>query len=284
MEKKIKLPVYETLGLIMANHTIKSKRPNENSNIVFNEDLILFQYLLNKNLKQRFGDKAKEFNFLVELTFETKEEKDGSTQNYPYSDFIKTSFLLPKNTNGLPPLYYVRKFYEYNAKKKLSKLASGDLEKFIMEQINERIASTYQKPENREKARYAYWCDNAILDEEYYNETGRHRYKDSFVNHAREIYGRDVNYVCRPIAEALNEDINDVFRDVMVPTLAQFEELEYLYSNTLLIKSMITYEKWRKLGENIRLPEDVRNKYSQMFNSKISAVENYLENNSEKNK
>ena len=80
MENKIKLPVYATLGLIMANHTIKSK---ENSNIVFNEDLVYFQCLLNKNLMLAFYEKMKGKTFLVESTFKHgKEEKIKNQQEW----------------------------------------------------------------------------------------------------------------------------------------------------------------------------------------------------------
>jgi len=273
MENKIKLPVYETLGLIMAFHTLKSK---ENSNIIFNEDLVLFQCLLNKNLSIKFGDKMQDTTFLVETTFENSKEKEEGAKNLSYGELIKASLLLKNNNNGLPPLDYVRKFYDYNAKMKLARAKNGQLTEDILGQVNAKIALyDYLHPEDYEKARFMYWCGDAKLDEEYFRATGERRYEDKFINHTSEAYKTGANSVCNKIANALGQDINKVY-DVVKSTLEEFESLDYLSQNTKFIKSMMECEKIRQRGLDVGLSEEEREKYSAMFNNGIKRIDEYL--------
>ena len=277
MENKIKLPVYATLGLIMANHTIKSK---ENSNIVFNEDLVYFQCLLNKNLMLKFGSKMQNKTFLAESTFKAGEkEKTKNKNEYAFSKFIKSAYLLQNASNGLPPIDYVRKCYEYNARKKLSRVKNGELTEEILGQVDSRIALyQYSSPEDYQKARYMYWCGDAILDEQYYKTTGHRRYLDTFENHAKDAYQDGANAVCRVIAQVLGEDINSVYLNALVPTLKEFESYKFFSANTEIIKWMMQCEKLRQKSTDVNLPDDKRQQYLEVFNSNMNKIEEYLEN------
>ena len=267
MENKIKLPVYETLGLIMAFHTLKSK---ENSNIIFNEDLVFFQCLLNKNLSLKFNKQMQNTTFLVETTFENSKEKEENKKRLPYGELIKASLLLKNKNNGLLPLDYVRKFYDYNAKAKLSKAQNGQLTEDILGQVSAKIALyDYLNPEDYEKARYMYWCGDAS------RQVGEAGYSDTFINHTAEAYKIGANSVCAKIAGSLGQDINNVY-NVIKATLEEFEHFGYLSSNTGFIKYMMECEKIRQNGQNVGLSEQERKRYNLEFQRRVNFIDNYL--------
>ena len=240
--KQISLPVYETFGLLLSAHNIYSESQDVKTGVIFNEDLLYFQIMLNANLRNKFGDKfgGKQFNVVSTFLPENGNEDEVINSRYKYKKSIKCSVLLQNTRNGLPPFNIVKSRYDENLFQKLESFNNPQLKELINSLFDERIENyPYNDKEDHVKSRYMYWFTK---DEVFKNDP---------LSVLKESARGVVQVLCsqyEDFSKLTFQEKREVERNiaqVVHETLKQFEKRNFLSDNYKFVRQLIEDERKR---------------------------------------
>lgn len=254
--KEVQLPLFETIGLIMANHAYDD--PKKHSAITY-DDLLFFKYLLNVYLKREFEEQPSLPTLTVMGAVKDEEENRIARQNYKYYDYIKFSTYAFKE--NMPPLEEVAELYEQLCQKKAQKpsanLYGGELQHEVMINLSlenyeerlkwfsydiEKFKSALWIVKNRE--RYKFWHDFYVIDP-------KTNSRDLFVNHTHEIFDIGLRKIADKIAE-INPHLNkNRIKKAIIKSVTRFDALGLIEDNIKFTNSLLDKKKEEDLTQSL---------------------------------
>ncbi len=256
--KEVQLPLFETIGLIMANHAYDD--PKKHSVITY-DDLLFFKYLLNVGLKQEFEEQPSLPTLTIMGTVKDEEENRLARQNFKYYDYMNHNSYA--NGKIMPEYSEVVELYEQLCQKKAqkpsAKLYGGALQNEVMVSVSlDNYAETIEKygkdydsetliralKEVTKYERYKFWTDSYVLNP-------KTNSRDLFVNHTHEIFDIGLRKIADKIAET-NPHLNkNRIKKAIIKSVTRFDALGLIEDNIKFSTKLLDKKKEEDLAQSL---------------------------------